>query len=409
MVHTINQTFEALLDSKDAKLDKYSKVIVNQNNKIKSLESLLTLRDQEISMLKKEKKFTEKPVANYPYLSVVETSEENLIDNDAFSENVSVDPTEFWMFNEVNPSSGENTIISETSPAHAGNLWNPADNKELGPKSTQAFEPQTNILQKELPFIVEENELLQNRINIPKILEKPSTAIDTSDEPEITTNELLPLEYTPMEMVWRGEDIEVVNSPNRDEFDFLENVKNTKIDSTNIFQGVIDFGTTGPQRDKLAEDLLEHESKLENSIKSDFFQKEVNGIRPTGRPKHLICPYTNCGKIFPDGAHHTKHMKGVHGPKLFLCLECQKGFRENSKLIRHMIVHTGEQRFRCPFGICEQRFSLEFNMKTHMRIHTGERPYRCNVAGCGKAFAQSSNMQSHVLIHDKKENTDRGG
>ena len=229
MVHTINQAFQALLDSKDAMLDKYSKVIVNQNNKIKSLESLLTLRDQEISMLIKENNFTEKPVANNPYPSVVETSEENLIGNDAFSENVSVDPTEFWMFNEVNPAFGENTIISETSPAHAGNLWNQADNKV---QSTQAFEPLTHILQKELPFIVEENELLQNRINIPQILEKPSTAIDTSDEPEITTNEILPLEYTPMEMVWRGEDIEVVNSPNRDEFDFLENVKNTNLDST---------------------------------------------------------------------------------------------------------------------------------------------------------------------------------
>ena len=166
MVHTINQAFEALLASKDAILDEYSKTMVDQSNKIKSLESLLTLRDQEISMLKKENILTKKPVANYPCPSVVKTSEENLIDNEVISGNISVDPTEFWMFNEVNPNFWESTILSETSPDHVGNLWNQDDNIELGPKSTQSFEPQTNILEKELPSIVEENELLQNGINI---------------------------------------------------------------------------------------------------------------------------------------------------------------------------------------------------------------------------------------------------
>ena len=400
MVETINQ-YKALLALKNTILDKYSKMLDDRNNKIKSLESLLILRDQEISMLKKENILSKKPMEIWPSQSVVKIRKENLIDNEVISENNFVSPTDFWMFNKVNTDQGGDNNFSEISPVNFGNLWNQADDKKFIPQSTQVFKPQTNLLQKELSLIEDENDFLKNRKNILESWEKQSTAIETSEEPQITTEEVLRLEYTPMEKVLRHGNIEVVNSPYKDKLNILEDVKNPNFSSPNVFQGIIDFGTTSTKTEKLTTDLFERESNLENSINIECFIKEVTGSRQTGKLKPLPCHYKNCGKIFQDRRNYAKHMKGVHGPKMFLCSECQRGFRINSKLIRHMIVHTGKQHFSCPFDICEQRFSLEFNMKRHMKIHTGERPYRCNVVGCEKSFAQSSNMQSHALIHDK--------
>ena len=76
------------------------------------------------------------------------------------------------------------------------------------------------------------------------------------------------------------------------------------------------------------------------------------------------------------------------------CTVCLKGFRERSKLMRHMLVHTGERPFPC--NLCGKSFSVDYNLKTHMRIHTGERPFQCSAQGCSKAFTQSGNLKAHI-------------
>jgi uncharacterized Zn-finger protein len=77
------------------------------------------------------------------------------------------------------------------------------------------------------------------------------------------------------------------------------------------------------------------------------------------------------------------------------CGVCLKGFRERSKLMRHMLVHTGERPFAC--NLCGKSFSVDYNLKTHMRIHTGERPFQCSAHGCSKAFTQSGNLKAHIM------------
>lgn len=77
------------------------------------------------------------------------------------------------------------------------------------------------------------------------------------------------------------------------------------------------------------------------------------------------------------------------------CEVCNKNFKEKSKLIRHMLVHTGEKPHRCV--VCGKAFSVDYNLRTHMRIHTGEKPFKCEVETCGKTFAQSGNLKTHIL------------
>mmetsp|Transcript_10716 Transcript_10716/g.10746 ORF Transcript_10716/g.10746 Transcript_10716/m.10746 type:complete len:238 (-) Transcript_10716:35-748(-) len=101
-----------------------------------------------------------------------------------------------------------------------------------------------------------------------------------------------------------------------------------------------------------------------------------------------------------------KHQR-TFGDKQYICPveTCGRQFMDNSKLNRHMLVHTGEKNFKCEF--CGKRFSLDFNLKTHLRTHTGEKPYQCSVPGCNKRFTQSSNLTAHEKTHFMKEGEEK--
>ena len=44
---------------------------------------------------------------------------------------------------------------------------------------------------------------------------------------------------------------------------------------------------------------------------------------------------------------------------------CKKKFIDNSKLRRHMLVHTGEKAYECEY--CGKFFALDYNLRTHVR------------------------------------------
>lgn len=101
--------------------------------------------------------------------------------------------------------------------------------------------------------------------------------------------------------------------------------------------------------------------------------------------------------------HPGRKSTGVNSEKQYACPVdiCGRRFQDNSKLRRHMLIHTGEKAYKCEF--CSKRFSLDFNLKTHLRVHTGEKPYQCSFQGCMKRFTQSSNLTAHERTHDGSE------
>ena len=58
--------------------------------------------------------------------------------------------------------------------------------------------------------------------------------------------------------------------------------------------------------------------------------------------------------MFKDHVGLRKHLSS-HAPKVHVCPECGKAFKENSKLKRHALVHSGEKPFqvKSPYIRCE--------------------------------------------------------
>ncbi|XP_068112126.1 oocyte zinc finger protein XlCOF7.1-like [Hyperolius riggenbachi] len=81
--------------------------------------------------------------------------------------------------------------------------------------------------------------------------------------------------------------------------------------------------------------------------------------------------------------------------KPFSCSECGKSFLQNSHLIIHKRVHTGEKPFSCSY--CGKCFNVKSHLVTHQRTHTGEKPYSCSE--CGKFFSKRSNLVRHHRLH----------
>ena len=84
--------------------------------------------------------------------------------------------------------------------------------------------------------------------------------------------------------------------------------------------------------------------------------------------------------------------------KPWLCMVCQKAFRNKQLAEVHIRTHTGEKPFVCEF--CQRSFAQFGNLQRHVRIHTGETPFKCTF--CQKGFKNGSDCKQHEFTHFDK-------
>ena len=163
------------------------------------------------------------------------------------------------------------------------------------------------------------------------------------------------------------------------------NITDSKNKTTNLNNKIINFS-------KIKNINKNKNTTLKN--KSSLKLLKNKRLMSLGKRKKDLIKFSNIRKSSKTTSHKSNYNK-ENKQKTATCTykNCNKSFKDNFKLKRHLLSHTGEKKFMCEY--CGKGFSLDFNLRTHTRIHTGEKPYKCRYNGCDKKFSQSSNLSAH--------------
>ena len=106
-----------------------------------------------------------------------------------------------------------------------------------------------------------------------------------------------------------------------------------------------------------------------------------------------------CGSTFTRLQYLKKHLTGHPDIQLHPCQLCQEVFAVPRDLQRHVHRRHGqERRFRCE--VCPSVFSRQSNLNAHLKTHLSQKPYPCDQ--CPAAFARFSTLQIHKGVHSQE-------
>ena len=182
-------------------------------------------------------------------------------------------------------------------------------------------------------------------------------------------------------------------------------------------------GPVSSDEDNDANDIIQPEetSDLPDTNANTDFEDPPEEVKPvvkrTPKEKKFKCPH--CEKGFRYQLHLDRHVIGHTVDKPFGCTHCEEKFKKIVQLQRHiindhmfcekchkkfdtldeiqehMITHKRKMIHTCPY--CSREFNRAAKYRNHITKHTGEKPHMCHE--CGKEFRFYDNMKRHMRIH----------
>jgi len=156
-----------------------------------------------------------------------------------------------------------------------------------------------------------------------------------------------------------------------------------------------DFGTVTKQA------LRRHIDAYHNNIKYpcticglQFCDKASLGVHERtvhNDARNFICKI--CNKGFKLNAKMQRHILNSHGNKDFICKICNKGFTSKEYLLNHEKSHNEENQYKCTY--CTKSFVTRQKLTEHIYSHTGEKPFLCPSFRCDRRFNSSSSLAHH--------------
>lgn len=84
----------------------------------------------------------------------------------------------------------------------------------------------------------------------------------------------------------------------------------------------------------------------------------------------------------------------------FSCQYCEKAFKSNADLTRHVRCHTGERPYSCEH--CSKGFSQGAHLQRHLLTHPDKaHTHKCPT--CDKAYPLKIQLVGHLAVHSKKD------
>ena len=156
-------------------------------------------------------------------------------------------------------------------------------------------------------------------------------------------------------------------------------------------------------REKVSNDESESDSPIDSNYKDDIKPNKPQEDFP--KLEQLRCKI--CGEFLKSKRYLVAHIQTHYGGG-YRCdyPGCTSVFKENAKLKRHKLVHTGEKAFKCDY--CGLSFSLRHNLKTHEKTHTRTDMLKCRY--CKYETIQKCNLRLHETTHERAgQVADRAG
>ncbi|XP_062704420.1 zinc finger protein 43 [Aedes albopictus] len=196
-------------------------------------------------------------------------------------------------------------------------------------------------------------------------------------------------EFNEFKTKWNQYPINDLEFRARYQFKQVNDVASTKQDGRSEDQPLLN--ETGTQFDRSSDTLRIQPS----NIKIDDTSNKISKTKPTYVRDRRKLPCHVCGKLVSNAAYTVHVALHNDNTERFTCPICNRSYRQNHNLTKHLNTHTKKIQLPCQVENCGKIFDVASTLRKHSIImHSNKRDHECNI--CGRKFAIASGLKGHM-------------